>query len=115
MKEEQLLAARENMVAWLSHPNELGRVPSEIECTDEFDYEELRYYVFKFKKWKLGKWFVGISGGFEKGSLVPCGHTFSDFQIYDEKTAREECIKMVRNIMEYWKAEAARIEQEQIL
>ena len=39
MKEEQLLAARENMVAWLSHPNELGRVPSEIECTDEFDYE----------------------------------------------------------------------------
>ena len=54
MKEEQLLAARENMVAWLSHPNELGRVPSEIECTDEFDYEELRYYVFKFKKWKLG-------------------------------------------------------------
>ena len=50
-----------------------------------------------------------------KGSLVPCGHTFSDFQIYDEKTAKEECIKMVRNIMEYWKAEAARIEQEQIL
>ena len=45
-----------------------------------------------------------------KGSLVPCGHTFSDFQIYDEKTAKEECIKMVRNIMEYWKAEAARIE-----
>ena len=43
-----------------------------------------------------------------KGSLVPCGHTFSDFQIYDEKTAKEECIKMVRNIMEYWKAEAAR-------
>ena len=42
-----------------------------------------------------------------KGSLVPCGHTFSDFQIYDEKTAKEECIKMVRNIMEYWKAEAA--------
>ena len=35
-----------------------------------------------------------------KGSLVPCGHTFSDFQIYDEKTAKEECIKMVRNIME---------------
>lgn len=50
-----------------------------------------------------------------KGSLVPCGHKFSDFQIYDEKTAKEECIKMVRNIMEYWKAEAARIEQEQIL
>ena len=50
-----------------------------------------------------------------QGSLVPCGHTFSDFQIYDEKTAKEECIKMVRNIMEYWKAEAARIEQEQIL
>ena len=50
-----------------------------------------------------------------KGSLVPCGHTSSDFQIYDEKTAKEECIKMVRNIMEYWKAEAARIEQEQIL
>ena len=34
-----------------------------------------------------------------KGSLVPCGHTFSDFQIYDEKTAKEECIKMVRNII----------------
>ena len=28
-----------------------------------------------------------------KGSLVPCGHTFSDFQIYDEKTAKEEASK----------------------
>lgn len=36
-----------------------------------------------------------------KGSLVPCGHTFSDFQIYDEKTAKEECIKMVRNCLLY--------------
>ena len=46
------------MVAWLSHPNELGRVPSEIECTDEFDYEELRYYVLNLRN---GNWENGLS------------------------------------------------------
>ena len=35
-----------------------------------------------------------------KGSLVPCGHTFSDFQIYDDNTAKEESNKMHRNIPE---------------
>ena len=33
-----------------------------------------------------------------KGSLVPCGHTFSDFQIYDEKTAKEEWLEILWNI-----------------
>ena len=64
---------------------------------------------------EIGKWFVGISGGFEKGSLVHVVIHLVISRFMMSKTAKEECIKMVRNIMEYWKAEAARIEQEQIL
>lgn len=49
MNKEQLDAAKENMVEWLSDPHELGRTPSKIECAGEV--ERIRaYWVEQAKK-----------------------------------------------------------------
>ena len=68
----------------------------------------MHYYIFKFKASLLGKWLVGVCGGFEDDDLEPCGHIFSNMQEYNETTAKNECITMVENIMAYWKEQAAK-------
>ena len=74
MNKEQLYAAQTAMIEWLSDPHELGKKPFKIECAGEFDFNEMHYYIFKFKASLLGKWLVGVCGGFEDDDLEPCGH-----------------------------------------
>ena len=51
-----------------------------------------------------------------KGSLVPCGHTFSDSRFMMRRLQRKNVSKWVRNIMEYWKAEGGQeLNREQVL
>lgn len=82
-----------------------------IQCKN-LHKDEMHYYIFRFKESILGKWLVGVCGGFEGESLEHCGHVFSEFQEYDESTAQDECIAMVEMIMEYWRQEAERIEDD---
>ena len=56
MNKEQLYAAQTAMIEWLSDPHELGKKPFKIECAGEFDFNEMHYYIFKFKASLLGKW-----------------------------------------------------------
>ena len=86
MNKEQLYAAQTAMIEWLSDPHELGKKPFKIECAGEFDFNEMHYYIFKFKASLLGKWLVGVCGGFEDDDLEPCGHIFSNMQEYNETT-----------------------------
>lgn len=79
MNKEQLYAAQTAMIEWLSDPHELGKKPFKIECAGEFDFNEMHYYIFKFKASLLGKWLVGVCGGFEDDDLellyrrnIPC-------------------------------------------
>lgn len=106
MNQQQLCAAREAMAAWLADEHELGKKPSKIECAGEFDYNEMHYYIFKFKAGLLRKWRIGVCGGFEDDDLTPCGHIFSEQQIYNPATAQADCIAMVDKIMAYWKEQA---------
>jgi hypothetical protein len=69
MNKEQLYAAQTAMIEWLSDPHELGKKPFKIECAGEFDFNEMHYYIFKFKASLLGKWLVGVCGGFEDDDL----------------------------------------------
>lgn len=108
MNPQQLEAARENMVAWLSDPHELGRRPHKIEFAGCFELHEMHYYIFKFKPGLLGSWRVGVSGGYMEDDLMPCGHTFSDMKKYDAATAENDCIKMVEMIRSYWMERAKR-------
>lgn len=55
MNKEQLYAAQTAMIEWLSDPHELGKKPFKIECAGEFDFNEMHYYIFKFKASLLGK------------------------------------------------------------
>lgn len=111
MNKEQLNAAQNAMTAWLSHPNELGKKPFQIDCTKEFDLHNLHYYIFRFKEKMLGEWKLGVCGGYENDSLEHCGHVFSNFNKYNDKNALEESIEIVEKIRAYWMNKAIEIEK----
>lgn len=106
--ERQRQAAKEAMISWLSDPSELGKAPSKIECTKEFDLHDLHYYIFKFKKGILGDWLLGVCGGYEGEELEHCGHVFSNMEKYDDNTAVEKSMEMVEDIRAYWMEQANR-------
>ncbi len=106
MNKQQMQAAHAAMIEWLADPHELGKKPSKIECAGEFEFNEMHYYIFKFKAGFLGKWLVGVCGGYEDDDLEHCGHVFSDMNEYNESTAKSECIAMVEKIMAYWMSQA---------
>lgn len=109
---EQEKAAIESLSNWLESPFELGKKPSQIELVDSFELDKLKFYIIKYKESTFGKWLVGVAGGFEGNSLEPEGHTFSDFKEYKPETAKEECLKMVNMIRDYWRARAEDYEEK---
>lgn len=111
MNQKQIDVAQESMAEWLAHPQELGKKPSKIECAGEFDLHDLHYYIFKYKKGMLGKWLVGVCGGFEGNDIEHCGHVFSQMQEYNESTAEEDCIAMVEMVRSYWMERAEETEK----
>lgn len=89
MNQKQIDAARQAMTEWLAHPQELGKAPAKIEYTETFELHDMRYYIFRYKKSMLGKWLLGVCGGYEGDELEHCGHVFSEMEEYDESTAVE--------------------------
>lgn len=90
------------MTNWLSHKNELGKKPVQIKAAGSFSYDDNTYVILKFKPGLLDKWQVGVCGFDEEGE--ECGHTFSEYEEYDEATAKEKCIAMIEYLKEYWKS-----------
>lgn len=111
---QQQNAALESMKEWLAQPDELGKEPAKIELAGEFDLHELHYYIFKYKKSILGKWLLGVCGGYEPGETEHCGHVFSEMEPYEEPTAKEKAIAMVEMIRSYWMEQAQKYEAEQM-
>jgi hypothetical protein len=110
----QQQAAMQSMIDWLGDERELGQKPSRIEIAGEFDLHDMHYYIFKYKKTMLGKWLLGVCGGYESPSDTEhCGHIFSEMQPYNPATAKQEAIAMVEMIREYWMKQAAAYEAEQ--
>ena len=118
IKPNQEKAAFKDMIEWLSHENELGTAPSEIEHAGEFDLHSLHYYIFKYKKPSdeadTGKksnaasspWLLGVAGGYSRFDLEHCGHVFSEMEEYSPKNAEEKAIALVEMLREAWRAEA---------
>lgn len=111
MNNEQMAAATNAMVDWLSHPDELGKAPAKIECTGNFDLYDMHYYIFKYKKGLFGKWLLGVCGGYVDDELDHCGHVFSNMSEYNESSAVEDAKQMVEMIRSYW-MEQARLAEE---
>ena len=97
--------ARQEMVNWLSHKNELGKKPNKIICTKTFEYLNMTYYIFKVKR-KLfdKKWFLAVCGGYEREGVESCGHIFSDYKEYNQDTEIDDAIALVEMIRDYWKS-----------
>lgn len=102
MNNEQMNAAKEQMINWLAHPAELGKKPSKIECAGSFELYDMTYYIFKYKKSMFGKWLLGVAGGYEGDSLENCGHTFSEMEEYNEATAVDDAIKIVEMVRQHY-------------
>lgn len=99
-------AARAAMIRWLANPAELGRPPKKCELAGEFSLHGMMYYIFRFKKSTFGRWLVGVSGGYETGSMEHCGHVFSEFCEYSGQTAQQHSIDMVESLRSYWTEQA---------
>lgn len=101
--------AMQCMIEWLSHENELGKKPYQIQIAGEFDLHDLHYYIFKFKKSRFSSWLVGVCGGYHEDEIGHCGHIFSQLEDYHEETAKQKCIDMVEMIREYWMNKASEV------
>lgn len=111
MNTKQMKAAQESMIEWLSHPQELGKVPAKIECAGTFDLHEMRYYIFKYKKSLIGKWLLGVCGGYDGDETENCGHVFSEMKEYNEVTAVEQAAAIVEMLRAYWMERAEQSEK----
>ena len=112
MNKHQMTTAMESLIEWLSYPSELGKAPAKIECAGEFDLYDLHYYIFKYKKSLMGKWLLGVCGGYEGDQLEHCGHVFSEMEKYDSANAQEKAIAMVEMIRSYCMELAQRAEEQ---
>nr|WP_300831467.1 DUF4261 domain-containing protein [uncultured Acetatifactor sp.] len=112
MNQKQMNAAMESLSEWLAHPAELGKAPAKIECAGEFDLHDLHYYIFRYKKSRMGKWLLGVCGGYEGDGLEHCGHVFSEMEDYDPADAQEKAIALVEAVRSYWMEQARRAEEQ---
>lgn len=113
MRTEQQKAALAAMTAWLSHPQELGHEPAEIECAGTFVLHDMTYYIFKYRDTKDSEWLLGVNGGYEGDGLSDCGHTFSEMEPYNEKTAVKDATALVETVRSYWMEQARQAEEHE--
>lgn len=97
---ELSLIAESDMVRWLSHGNELGTAPDQIELVHEHEVEAEgrsgRVFLFRFRveepHWASGReWMAGVSGPFWSRDDDNCsgGSTFSELESYSGRTNSE--------------------------
>lgn len=110
--EKQLDAAACAMTEWLSHPQELGKAPAKLACAGTFQMHNMKYYIFKYKKSLMGKWLLGVCGGYEENALEHCGHVFSEMELYSEDTAEERAKELVERVRTYWQEKAKEAEEK---
>lgn len=93
--------AESDLVYWLSHPNELQKVPDQIQLAQVVavpsDAGPVEYYLFRFRTSephfaaKKG-WMAGVSGAYARGGGVPAeapGGTFSELEPFDARTPQD--------------------------
>lgn len=91
MNDNQKKIARDALVAWLVEQEQMdGKPPKKIEyefALKDDQNEDLIFFVFKFKKSAMGKWLIGVAGGFPDEESTEVKAVFSGF---DEFPAKEE-------------------------
>jgi hypothetical protein len=91
--------AESEMARWLSHPNELAAIPSQIHLVKvvpvKTDVGDVQYYLFRFctqvPHWAADKgWMAGVAGPYRAGELHgdQPGGTFSELESIDARDPR---------------------------
>lgn len=89
MNEKQIGIAQRALCEWLSERDETdGKPPKKIEyefaLKDDQNNDRI-FYVFKFKKSAMGKYLIGIAGGFADEDSTECSAIFSGFDEFPAK------------------------------
>lgn len=81
-------------------------------CTKLFVNMDMQYFIFKYKKNWLGKWLLGVSGGYSLDGKEYGGHTFSEMRPYRRKTEETDARALVEMVINYWKQQAKQYRKE---
>ncbi len=106
-KLKQAEIAQKALCDWLAAREEMGgKPPKKIEYVfalqDEMNDNRI-FFVFRFKKSALGKWLIGVSGGFPDEQSLDCDEIFSGFDEFpsDKNEAADLAFKMCDFIIQF--------------
>ncbi|MCH5204879.1 MAG: DUF4241 domain-containing protein [Oscillospiraceae bacterium] len=107
MNEMQKDIAQKALCEWLSEQEEMGKKPpKKIEFAfalkDDQNNDRI-FFVFKFKKGAVGKYLIGIAGGFENEESTEISSVFSGFDEFpdDRDEAVELAFRMIDFILQF--------------
>lgn len=107
MNDKQMEIAKEALCKWLSEQKEMGgKPPKKIEYVyalkDDQNGDRI-FFVFKFKKGAVGKYLIGIAGGFENEESTECSAVFSGFDEFPDNrdAAVELAFRMIDFIIQF--------------
>lgn len=107
MNEKQKDIAQRTLCDWLAGQEQMdGKPPKKIEyefaLRDE-EYDDLIFFVFRFKKSAMGKYLIGIAGGFPDEESMDCTAVFSGFDEFpsDKDEAVDLAFRMVGFILQF--------------
>ena len=101
MNDKQKDIAKEALCKWLSEQEQMsGQPPKKIEYAFALKDDQNNgriFFVFKFKKTAIGKYLIGIAGGFENEESTDCSEIFSGFDEFPDNrdAAVELAFKMI--------------------
>lgn len=107
MNEKQKDIARKALCEWLAEQEEMdGKPPKKIEfafALKDDQNNDLIFFVFKFKKNALGKYLIGIAGGFPDEESTDCSAVFSGLDEFpsDKDEAVELAFRMIDFILQF--------------
>jgi len=106
-KLNQAEIAQKALCDWLAEREEMGgKPPKKIEyafALQDDENDNRIFFVFRFKKSALGKWFIGVSGGFPDEESTDCNEIFSGFDEFpaDKDEAVDLAFKMCDFIIQF--------------
>ncbi len=107
MNDNQKNIAQKALCEWLTEQEQMdGKPPKKIEyafALKDDEHDGLIFFVFKFKKSSIGKWLIGVAGGFPDEESTDCTAVFSGLDEFpsDKDEAIELAFKMTDFILHF--------------
>lgn len=103
MNDNQKNIAQKALCDWLAEQKGMsGKPPKKIEyafALKDDENDNLIFYVFKFKKNAIGKWLIGVAGGFPDEESTDCTTIFSGLDEFPEN--RDEAVELAFKMIDF--------------